>query len=217
MHAPCVSVPREYAQVLGESLDACSWVPTNFWSRHARPSAVISGLGPMGVAGALDTPLPGVDAARGGHGRPRLPWWSACIVWLFGGKLLKPAFILIGGVIGSAHRARSTPRCLVQTIGGLPAAYPGMGRRAHRRDDALRLVWSFASPWPSIDGGRGRRRQAVLACHRRARVHARGRSPPPMPSNAEADRNCDHHRRRHRYRCSPPAGGRRRSGTGRAG
>lgn len=91
---------------------------------QARQAIGDGGLAPMPVAGALNTPLPDwippaailvalAAVVVGG------------IVWLFGGKLLKPAFILIGGVIGSAIGAVYTPS-LIQTIGGLPAAYPGM-------------------------------------------------------------------------------------------
>jgi F0F1-type ATP synthase assembly protein I len=91
---------------------------------QARQAIGDGGLAPMPVAGALNTPLPDwippaavlvalAAVVVGG------------VVWLFGGKLLKPAFILIGGVIGSAIGAVYTPS-LIQTIGGLPAAYPGM-------------------------------------------------------------------------------------------
>ncbi|HLO41702.1 MAG TPA: hypothetical protein VK176_11820 [Phycisphaerales bacterium] len=82
------------------------------------------GLPVMPVAGTLSTPLPewippaavlvALAAVLVGG-----------IVWLFGGKLLKPAFILIGGVLGAAVGAVYTPG-VTQTIGGLPAAYPGM-------------------------------------------------------------------------------------------
>lgn len=48
------------------------------------------------------------------------------VVWLFGAKLIKPAFVLIGGVIGSAAGAVFMPS-VTSTIMGIPAAYPGMG------------------------------------------------------------------------------------------
>lgn len=47
------------------------------------------------------------------------------IVWLFGGKLIKPGFVLIGGVLGSAIGAVYVPM-VTPTMAGIPSAYPGM-------------------------------------------------------------------------------------------
>lgn len=47
------------------------------------------------------------------------------IIWLFGGKLIKPGFILVGGVIGSAIGAVYVPM-ITATMLGIPSAYPGM-------------------------------------------------------------------------------------------
>ncbi len=82
------------------------------------------------------------------------------IVWLFGGKLIKPAFVLIGGVIGSALGAVYTPM-LTPTIAGIPAAYPGMAAGLIVGMLAAGLVYRFAMA--SLAAGVGGS-AAVLAC-----------------------------------------------------
>ncbi|MCG3121992.1 MAG: hypothetical protein GIKADHBN_00365 [Phycisphaerales bacterium] len=47
------------------------------------------------------------------------------ILWLIGGRIIKPGFVLVGGIIGSAFGAVYLP-ALTPTVAGIPAAYPGM-------------------------------------------------------------------------------------------
>lgn len=51
---------------------------------------------------------------------------SGVVAWLFGGRLIKAAFLVIGGVVGAALGAVYFP-VFTDSLGGIPAAYVGMG------------------------------------------------------------------------------------------
>ncbi len=65
------------------------------------------------------------------------------IVWLFGGKLIKPGFVLVGGVVGAACGAVYVPS-MTATIAGMPAAYPGMAIGLLLGMIAAVIVYRFA-------------------------------------------------------------------------